>query len=73
MLLSMEEKDIASQIFLQWFVTEQVEEEANFTSIVEKLKWVQNHPQALFALDRDLGSRAIDLTALSAEISREGD
>jgi len=40
---------------------------------VEKLKWMQNHPQALFALDRDLGSKAIDLTALSAEISREED
>ncbi|MGO0123190.1 ferritin [Desulfothermobacter acidiphilus] len=69
MNLAVEEKDHASQIFLQWFVTEQVEEEASFTAVVEKLRLVQNYPQALFALDRELGARVIDLAPLSLEIA----
>ncbi|WP_022853187.1 ferritin [Thermodesulfatator atlanticus] len=67
MNLALEEKDHASQIFLQWFVTEQVEEEDSFGSIVDQMRLVKNSPEALFMMDRELGSRNIDFTALSQE------
>lgn len=56
MNLAQDERDHASQIFLQWFVSEQVEEEANVGDIVSKLKLVGDGG-ALFMLDRDLGTR----------------
>lgn len=51
------EKDYASEIFLQWFVSEQVEEEANASAIVEKLRLAGGHTGALFMIDRELGMR----------------
>jgi ferritin len=51
------EKDYATQIFLQWFVSEQVEEEASALAIVEKLKMVGDAPQGLFMVDAELGQR----------------
>ena len=55
--LAIEEKDFASNIFLQWFVTEQVEEESNASTIVEKLKMVGDNAQGLFMMDQELGQR----------------
>ena len=55
--LAIGEKDYATQIFLQWFVSEQVEEEANATQIVELLKAIGDHPQGLIMLDRQLAAR----------------
>ena len=55
--LAMEEKDYASQTFLQWFVTEQVEEEKNAGDVVETLKMIGGSNEALFLLDRELGQR----------------
>jgi ferritin len=55
--LSLAEKDHASNIFLQWFVTEQVEEEATASSIVDKLKLIGDNPVALYMLDGELGQR----------------
>lgn len=53
------EKDVAAQIFLQWFVTEQVEEEANATAIVEKLRLIGDKSVgAIFYVDKELGKRA---------------
>lgn len=54
--LAHKEKDHASAIFLQWFVTEQVEEEANFGDTVNKLKLVGDGG-GLFMLDRELAAR----------------
>lgn len=51
------ERDHATEIFLQWFVTEQVEEESSATEVIQKLKLVGEHPASLFHLDRELGSR----------------
>lgn len=51
------EKDNATFIFLQWFVTEQVEEVSTATLILEKLKLVGDNPNGLFLLDRELGMR----------------
>jgi len=58
--LAAQEKDYASQAFLQWFVTEQVEEEGSATQIVETLKMIGDKGQALVMLDRELGKRGTD-------------
>ena len=55
--LAMEERDYASQTFLQWFVTEQVEEEKNAGDVVETLRMIGGSNEALFLLDRELGQR----------------
>jgi ferritin len=57
--LSLGEKDHASSTFLQWFVTEQVEEEAAAKTIVDKLKLIGDNPVALYMLDGELGQRTI--------------
>lgn len=56
--LARSEKDYPTENLLQWFVDEQVEEEATADEIVEKLKMVKDHPHALLMLDRDLGGRS---------------
>jgi len=55
--LAISEKDHAANAFLQWFVTEQVEEEDSALSIVEKLQLAGDSPGALFMIDRELGQR----------------
>jgi ferritin len=55
--IAMEERDHATQIFLQWFVTEQVEEEENVGSVLEQLKLLGDARQGLFMMDRELASR----------------
>jgi ferritin len=57
--LSLGEKDHASNTFLQWFVTEQVEEESTAKSIVDKLKLIGDNPVALYMLDGELGQRTL--------------
>jgi ferritin len=52
------ESDFATRAFLQWFVTEQVEEEANVEFIVNRLKMMGEGNVALFMLDSELGKRA---------------
>ncbi len=56
--LARNESDFAAENFLQWFVAEQVEEEAAATKIVEELKMIGDAKHALFMMDRHLGSRA---------------
>jgi ferritin len=51
------EGDHAAAVMLQWFVTEQVEEEANASEIVEKLRLVKDSPQGLFMMDSLLAQR----------------
>ena len=55
--LALSEKDHAANAFLQWFVTEQVEEEASVLEIAEKLKLAGDQGGILFMLDRELGQR----------------
>jgi ferritin len=55
--LARDEKDNASEIFLQWFVNEQVEEENNAGTIVGQLKLIKNSPEALFMMDKDMAQR----------------
>ena len=55
--LAIAESDHATNSFLQWFVNEQVEEEATADGILQQLKLMQNAPGGLFMLDRELASR----------------
>lgn len=55
--LAVTEKDHATQIFLQWFVTEQIEEEENDREIIGKLKLIGDNGYGLLMLDKELGAR----------------
>lgn len=55
--LAQSEKDHATVIFLQWFVTEQIEEEASAGTILQKLKLIGKDASGLFVLDGDLAQR----------------
>ncbi|MDQ4057619.1 MAG: ferritin [Actinomycetota bacterium] len=52
------ERDFASQAWLDWFVTEQVEEEKTVGLIVDQLKLIGDRGDGLFILDKELGSRS---------------
>jgi len=55
--LSYQEKDFATISFLQWFINEQVEEEASASLILEQVKRVENSNNGLFMLDKELAQR----------------
>jgi ferritin len=55
--LAVKENDYPTQIELQWFITEQVEEEKSAGDIVDQLKMVGDHGPSLIMLDRALGAR----------------
>jgi ferritin len=55
--LARDESNHAAQIFLQWFVTEQVEEEASFGLILRKLERIGDDGNGLLRLDEELGAR----------------
>jgi ferritin len=55
--LAQSEGDTATQVFLQWFVSEQVEEEASVQEIVDKLKLVGDKSSAALYLDKEYGKR----------------
>jgi ferritin len=65
--LAIKEKDHASNIFLQWFVTEQIEEEANDNEIISKLKLVGKDSNGLFMIDKELATRVFTPPATSNE------
>jgi ferritin len=50
-------KDYATNNFLQWFVTEQVEEEATVEEIIHKLEMIGDNKGGLYMMDRELGAR----------------
>lgn len=56
--LAEEEKDKASEIFLQWFIQEQIEEESSINSIIDALRMIGNSVVATFDLDRELLNRS---------------
>lgn len=58
--LAVKEKDYATQNLLQWFVNEQVEEEASVGEIVAKLEMVSESRNGLYMMDKELGKRAQD-------------
>jgi len=66
--LAIEEKDHATNSFLQWFVTEQVEEESSVDQVVQNLKkMVDKAPGGIFLLDRELGQRVFTPPTVQGE------
>lgn len=61
-----EEKDAATEIMLQWFVTEQVEEEANPTEILQRLDIIGKDGNGIFMLDQELAQRVFTPPAAAA-------
>ncbi len=60
-------KDHATQIFLEWYVTEQVEEEENDNDIITQLKLIGDNAHALLMLDRELSAR---VTTIPTDFSK---
>ena len=65
--LAIKEKDHATNSFLQWFVSEQVEEESSADEIVQQLKMMEDAPGGMFMLDRELGQRVFTLPVTKGE------
>jgi len=55
--LAVEEKDHATNNFLQWFVAEQVEEETNAKGALKKLRFVGDSKSSLLMIDQEMGQR----------------
>jgi ferritin len=61
--VAIEEKDHATVNFLQWFVDEQVEEEAGVTEIIDQLKMIGCQGNGLYMMDKEFKSRVfVDAT-----------
>jgi len=65
--LAISECDHASNNFLQWFVKEQVEEEASANDVLQKLKLIGDQPHGLFMLDREMGTRVFTMPTAEKE------
>jgi ferritin len=53
--ICLKEKDYTTHNFLQWYVAEQIEEEALSRRVLDKLKFIGNDKSGLYFFDRDLG------------------
>ena len=56
--LALKEKDYPAQVMLQWFITEQVEEEKNAAELVAKLRLIEERGTAVLMLDHRLSKRS---------------
>lgn len=56
-IIAESENDYATMIFLQWYITEQIEEEEHVRNIIDKLNHIEDDKAALFMLDHELGKR----------------
>jgi ferritin len=65
--LAITEKDHATNNLIQWFINEQVEEEAQVDEIVNKLKMMEGFPGGLIMMDNELKQRAYTPPATNAE------
>ena len=65
--IAREEKDYATESFLSWFVDEQVEEEANASGLLEKIRFVEGKGAAIMMLDAELKNRVFVNEALAEE------
>jgi ferritin len=61
--ISLEEKDYATHNFLQWYVAEQIEEEALARTILDKLSLIGNDKGGLYLFDRDVLQITVDSAA----------
>ncbi|WP_461206389.1 ferritin [Clostridium sp. DL1XJH146] len=55
--IATEEREHATISFLRWFIDEQVEEEATFTSIISKLKRIKEDSNGIYMIDNELAAR----------------
>ena len=65
--LSVSEQDHATNNFLQWFVTEQVEEEESAGEVFEKLKLASDAAGSLLMLDNELSQRVFTPPAVTEQ------
>ena len=65
--LAMEVDDYATLQMLQWFVEEQVEEEASADEIVQKLKLAKDAPGVMYMLDKEMAARVFTPPAAEGE------
>jgi len=56
--LAREVDDIATETFLSWYITEQVEEEASAQSLIEKLEMIGDSGTGLYQLDQEVSTRS---------------
>ena len=64
--LSMKNKDHATYNLLQWYVTEQVEEEVVLNTIIDKMKLIGDNGYGLYVIDQELATRVfVDPTAVA--------
>lgn len=64
--LARSEKDNATYNFLQWFVSEQVEEEASADAVLQKLRLIGDFGPGIFMVDQEMGQRVFTLPAADA-------
>ena len=57
--IAIAERDHATKVFLDWYVSEQVEEEQNATENLQKIKMVGDNTGALYMVDKELGARTV--------------
>ena len=65
--LAIKESDHAAASFLKWFVDEQVEEESNFTKVLNKVKMAGESGPGLFMIDQELAKRVFVAPAPAAD------
>jgi ferritin len=56
--VSVKEKDFSTANFLQWYITEQIEEESTVRSILDQLKLTGTEKSGLFLMDKEFGTMA---------------
>lgn len=61
--ITLEEKDYATHNFLQWYVAEQIEEEALARNILDKINLIGNDKGGLYLFDRDVQQIAVESAA----------
>jgi len=66
------EKDFATRNFIQWYISEQVEEEANANEIINELKLAADSKEALLMLDREKGQRTFVFPVIPGGIKAPG-
>jgi ferritin len=67
MAFAIEQRDYATQSFLQWYIDEQVEEEATAAGILEKLSMVKDRPQGILYMDSHVAKRAFSPGASNSD------
>ncbi|PRO67071.1 ferritin [Alkalicoccus urumqiensis] len=56
--IALDEREHATMTFLNWFIDEQVEEEASFDTLIQRVKRMESDSHALEMLDRELAGRS---------------